>query len=313
VRRTYETVTYGFVAPKTVTVPIGRPGTHLRDNVVMTDYALFRADGDVLVPQDIARSLWRDDQMHGVATSGALARGLEGAVAALGRQDLRPVRYTVDLFRAPSMSPCTVRSSVVREGRRICLVDATLEQDGVAVARAGAIFLAPSENPPGAVWSADDAPTPPPLEVAAVSEEVRVPIFWSEETGWSQNFGEHQNGSRKQTWQTGLPVVLGEKPSPFQAVAGIADATSMVMNWGSAGVEYINTDITLALSRLPVSTEIGLAARERCAHDGIAVGTAVVFDREGPIGTSTVSSLANARRTVDFTEHDFGVEATSGA
>ena len=42
------------------------------------------------------------------------------------------------------------------------------------------------------------------------------------------------------------------------------------------------------------------------AHDGIAVGTATVFDREGPIGTSTVTSLANARRSVDFTKYDFG-------
>lgn len=278
----------------------------------MTDFAMFRAEGDVLIPQDIARSLWRDDQMHGVATSGALARDLERAVGALGRDDLRPARYTVDLFRAPSMSPCTVRSSVVREGARICLVDAVLEQDGRPVARAGAIFLAPSQGPAGAVWSSPDLPQPPPLEIAPVSEEPRVPLF-SSEIGWSQNFAEHQNGSRKQTWQTALPIVVGEKASPFQAVAGVADATSMVMNWGAAGVEYINTDISLSLSRLPVSTEVGLTARERFAADGIAVGTAVVFDREGPIGTSTVTSLANARRTVDFTQHDFGIEETSGA
>ena len=140
-----------------------------------------------------------------------------------------------------------------------------------------------------------------------------MPLFSSDEVGWSQVFAEHQNRSRKQTWQTALPVVLGEKPTPFQSVAGVADATSMVMNWGSAGVEYINTDITLALARLPVSMEIGLSARERFAHDGISVGTAVVFDREGPIGTSTVSSLANAKRTVDFTQHDFGAEETSRA
>jgi len=279
----------------------------------MTQYALFRADGDLLVPQDIARSLWREDQMHGVATSGALAREVESAVAVLGRADLRPARYTVDLFRAPSMAACTVRSSVVREGSRLCLVDAFLEQDGSVVARAGAIFLAATENPPATVWSSEEAPEPPPLELAPVSEEPRVPLFSSEAAGWSQVFADHQNGTRKQTWQTGLPVVLGEQLSPFQAVAGVADATSMVMNWGTAGVEYINTDITLSLSRLPVSTEIGLSARERFAHDGIAVGTAVVFDREGPLGTSTVTSLANARRSVDFTQHDFGQNGSPGA
>ncbi len=62
-----------------------------------------RGDGDVLVPTQLACSLWSDDQMHGVALSGALARSLERAVAETGRTDLRPARYTVDLFRAARM------------------------------------------------------------------------------------------------------------------------------------------------------------------------------------------------------------------
>ena len=35
-------------------------------------------------------------------------------------------------------------------------------------------------------------------------------------------------------------------------------------------------------------------------NDGIAVGTASVFDRSGPLGTVVVAALANARRTVDL-------------
>ncbi|MCZ4499962.1 MAG: hypothetical protein JWQ74_2517 [Marmoricola sp.] len=276
-------------------------------------YALFRAEGDVLVPQDIARSLWRDDQMHGVATSGALAREVENAVTAAGRDDLRPSRYTVDLFKAPSMGPCTMASTVVREGSRLMLVDATLSQDGQVVARASGLFLKATENPPGEVWSPTDVPAPPPAEIAPVSEEPRVPIFFSDGVGWSQNFAEHQNGGRKQTWQTALAIVAGEKPTPFQGLACAADSTSMVVNWGSGGVQYINTDITLAISRVPVSQEIGISAMSWTSHDGISVGTARVFDREGPIGTSTVTSLSNARRAVDFTQHDFTEESINGA
>lgn len=270
-----------------------------------TQFALFRAEGDVLVPQDIARSLWRDDQMHGVATSGALARELENAVIAAGRDDLRPARYTVDLFRAPSMGPCTMASTVIREGSRLMLVDATLSQDGEVVARGSSLFLKPTENPSGQVWGPDDAPVPPPLDIAPVSEEPRVPIFFSDGIGWSQNFAEHQNGGRKATWQTALAIVVGEKPTPFQGLAGAADSTSMVVNWGAEGVQYINTDITLAISRVPVSQEVGISAISWYSNDGIATGTATVFDREGPIGTSTVTSLSNARRSVDFTQHDF--------
>ncbi|MCW2787175.1 MAG: hypothetical protein JWP74_3692 [Marmoricola sp.] len=279
----------------------------------MTKFALFRAEGDVLVPQDISRSLWRSDQMHGVATSGALARELERAVQAAGRDDLRPARYTVDLFKAPSMGPCTMASTVVREGSRLVLLDATLSQEGVVVARASGLFLKETENPDGVVWSPSDGPVPPPLEIAAVSEEPRVPIFYSAEVGWSQNFAEHQNGSRKQTWQTALAIVVGEKPTPFQGLAGAADSTSMVLNWGSAGVQYINTDITLAISRVPVSQEIGLSAVSWYSHDGIATGTAIVFDRRGPIGTSTVTSISNARRSVDFTQHDFTEDSINEA
>lgn len=278
-----------------------------------TKYALFRAEGDVLVPQDIARSLWRADQMHGVATSGALARELENTVAAAGRTDLRPARYTVDLFKAPSMGPCAMAATVVREGSRLMLVDATLTQDGAVVARASGLFLKVAENSPGEVWTPADSPTPPPVEIAAVSEEPRVPIFFSDGVGWSQNFAEHQNSGRKQTWQTALAIVAGERPTPFQALAGAADSTSMVVNWGSEGVQYINTDVTLAISRVPVSQEIGLSATSRTVHDGIATGTCIVFDREGPIGTTTVTSISNAERAVDFTQHDFSEESINGA
>ncbi|MET0837187.1 MAG: thioesterase family protein, partial [Marmoricola sp.] len=156
-----------------------------------------------------------------------------------------------------------------------------------------------------AVWEPDLDLQPPPLEIAPVSEEPRVPLFSSEQIGWTTSFGEHQNGDRKMTWQTGMPVIPEERPSPFVAVASIADAASMVTNWGSNGVEQINTDITLTLARPPASLEIGLAAVDRISSDGIAVGTATVFDRQGRLGAVVVSSIANAKRTVDFGVHDF--------
>jgi hypothetical protein len=267
--------------------------------------SFFTSDGDALVPTGLARSLWSDDQMHGVALSGALARGLERAVADVGRAELRPARYSVDLFRAARMEPCHIQAVVVREGRRLCLVDATLEQGGEPVARASGLFLQPSEQAPGAVWEPGTTFDPPPLDVAPQSDEPRVPLFNSEGIGWSTSFAAHQNGNRKTTWQTGVPVVPEERPSPFVAVASIADAASMVTNWGSNGVEHINTDITLTLVRLPESLEVGLAALDRVSADGIASGVAAVFDRRGRVGSVMVSSLANAKRTVDFEVHDF--------
>jgi hypothetical protein len=264
------------------------------------DLAFFTVAGDRLLPTPLARSMWKDDQMHGVALSGALARAAEHCLADVGRDDLHPARWTVDLFRPASMEPCELTAEVVREGPRICLVDVLLKQHGRRVARASATFLKQTRSAPGQVWSPDDRPAPPPESHVPPSDEPRVPFFHSEGTGWSQSFGEHQNADRKRTWQTGMPVVAGERPTPFQAVASIADATSMVTNWGTNGVEYINTDITLAIARPAVGLEVGLVTADRIEHDGVAVGTATVLDRAGVLGTSMVTSLANAKRVVDF-------------
>jgi len=266
---------------------------------VTDEIAFFTPAGDDLVPTPLACSMWSDDQMHGVALSGALARAAERAVAATGRTDLRPARWVVDLFKQARMRPCSFTTDVVREGSRICLVDVVLLQDGERVARASATFLKPTESAPGEVWAPSERPSPPPLDVAPETDEPRVPFMYSS-SGWSQNFTEHQNAARKGSWSSAIPVVPGEPLTPFQAVAAAADSASMVTNWGTRGVEYINTDIALTLARQPVGVEIGLLATDRVEHDGIASGTTAVFDRAGALGTVTVAALANTRRTVDM-------------
>jgi hypothetical protein len=266
--------------------------------------SFFTTSGDGLMPTELACSLWSENQLHGVALSGAMARALEIAVAELGRDDLRPARYTVDLFRPARRELCHTSTRVVREGNRLCLVDVVLEQGGEPVARASGLFLKHGDPAAGDVWEPTDAPEPPPHEVAPPTDEPQVPLFASDGV-WDPSFGAHQNGGRKTTWQVGVSVVPEEDPSPFVVAASVADATSMVTNWGSNGVEHINTDISLTLARLPVGREIGLHATDRVSQDGIAVGTATVFDRQGRLGTCVVSSISNAKRTVDFEVHDF--------
>lgn len=264
------------------------------------DFAFFAPDGDLLVPQEVALSLWRADQLHGVAVSAALARQAERCLAELGRQDLQPARFTVDLFRPAMKVPTAATATVVRQSGRLCLLDVVLSQDDEPVARASAMFLRPTADPEGRSWVPTTSPEPPPVEVAPVGDRPHIPFLRSGDGEWSQDFSAHQNAERKQTWQTAVPTVAGERPSRFAAVAGIADATSMVTNWGTNGVEFINSDITLTLGRLPEGVQVGLAAVDRVVRDGIAIGTATVFDRAGSIGTAVITSIANQRRTVDF-------------
>lgn len=278
----------------------------------MDDLVFFRRTPEGFEPTPIAAGLWSPDTIHGVAASGLLAKAMEEE---LGDDALIPARYHVDLFRPARMVPTRVRVTTVRSGSRLALLDAELVQDSpdgdeVVCSRAAATFLRPTDATAGEVWGSHDRGTPPPLEFAPETDEPHVPWFRSKK-GWSQTFSDHQNAGRHATWQTALPTVAGERMTPFQAVASIADATSMVTHWGAGGIEYINTDISLALARLPQGVQVGLRTLDHVSADGVAVGTAEVFDRAGTIGTATVTALANTRRTVDLSHE--GVDPTTRA
>ncbi|MBO0842533.1 MAG: thioesterase family protein [Nocardioides sp.] len=261
--------------------------------------AFFRATETGFEPEDLARSLWSHDQMHGVAASGLIARTMEREIDSLGRSELVPSRYHVDLFRPPKMVETYARATVVRNGPRIVLIDVDMVQGETVVARASGTYLQPSANPTGKTWSPSERPTPPPLEIAPVTGDVRLPLFASE-APWSTDFADHQNAGRHQSWQVAVPTVVGEPMTTFQAVASMADSTSMITNWSDHGIEWINTDISLALTRRPVSLEVGLSTVDHVEHEGVAVGTAEVFDRAGTLGTANVTAIANTRRTVDL-------------
>jgi acyl-CoA thioesterase len=80
----------------------------------------------------------------------------------------------------------------------------------------------------------------------------------------------------------------------------IAEATSLVTNLGTQGIGYINGDLTAAFSRLPVDDWIGIQADSHWASDGISVGTATLFDREGAFGSGMVTAIANPAAQIDF-------------
>jgi hypothetical protein len=73
-----------------------------------------------------------------------------------------------------------------------------------------------------------------------------------------------------------------------------ADVTASLVNWGSEGLRFINADYTLTLSRVPEGALIGLASQNHSTHDGIATGTATMFDEHGRIGNSMSVSLAQS-------------------
>jgi acyl-CoA thioesterase len=264
----------------------------IEDSAIMPE-AFFAVDGDSYLPGELTRGPW-GAAMGGQIVGGLLGWGIERSVV---DPDLQPARFTVDLLRPVLLEPVQIRVAVQREGRRIKLVDGTLVQNGRTVARASALFLRRGEHPGGEVWSAPVQMPPPPTDSDEFSPDMPFLIWGYGATGEGSpgiDAGEwEQSHSQKFAWaRLFRPMVQGHPLTPFTRLAFAGDITSSLTHWGTGGLRYINADYTVTASRLPDGEYIGLAAQSHYGTAGVATGSATLFDRHGPIGTSSALALA---------------------
>lgn len=261
--------------------------------------AFFTEDSGAFLPTRFARSLWAPQTLNGPAVCALAARAADSE---FGEAGFRAARFTVDLFKVAREVPTRTRATLIRDGRRIRVVDVDVVQpaasgDGeVVVARATTIFLRESTNPPGDRWISDDPFTPPQVDPLDV-----LPHFGAHGHPWSSDMATGQNGFRKRLWTSAVAVVAGEELTPFQRVAISSESTSLIANWGSTGIGFINCDLTVTMSRLPVGDRIGVDAESHTEHDGISASTCALYDSRGRFGTGMVSAVDNSAALIDFT------------
>ena len=256
------------------------------------------AEDGRFLPTRFAHSHWGDDHLNGPAVVGLAARALE---TACGSPEFMPARLTVDLFRAARGVLTTVDVRVVRDGRRVRSAECDVIQDGRAVARATLVQYRRSAAPPGYVWSVAPAT---PIELP-VPDDALLPHVGSDEQGWTRSPAAHQNTSRKRFYNNAIDVVAGHKNSAFVRAAVLGEATSLVTNLGTKGIGYINGDLTVALARLPVDEWICVQGDTHWACDGIAVGTATLFDSAGAFGSGMTTAVSNPAAQIDFSSRPF--------
>lgn len=258
----------------------------------------FRRDDDgAFLPGPTAQSHWGPDHLNGPALVGLVATVLEEHY---GLPDFLPTRLTVDLFKAARGVPTVASTRLVRDGRRVRNSECELIQDGVVVVRATLVQYLRSAPPRGEEWRAQrEFAGPAELDPA---EHIYV---GSDGAGWSQAIREHQNASRKRTVTKSVTVLGDRKNTPFVNAAMAAESTSLVTNLGSAGVGYINGDLTVALSRLPVDDWVAVEADSHLASDGVSVGTATLFDSLGAFGSGLVTAVSNPAAQIDFANDPF--------
>lgn len=252
---------------------------------------------DRFLPTVSAQSHWGEDHLNGPALVALVARTLEEAH---GLDDFMPARLTVELFKAARGVETTATTRLVRDGRRVRNSECELIQDGAVVVKAVLVQYRRSAAPRGEEWSASTDFVPPPE-----SDDKHPMSMGSDDGGWSSAIADHQNTSRKRTFNRTVDVVSGASNSPFVNAAMAAEGTSLVTNLGTAGVGYINGDLTVALARLPLGDWIGVQADSHLVADGVGVGTATLFDHAGPFGSGTVTAVSNPAAQIDFANDPF--------
>jgi Acyl-CoA thioesterase N-terminal domain/Acyl-CoA thioesterase C-terminal domain len=258
----------------------------------MSEAGFFRAEGDTLVPADFATSPW-GQVLHGRLIGGLTARAAEQARADV--PELACGRLTVDLFRSVPLAPVNVSTRTVRQGRRIVVLDVTVEQDGAPVGQGRAVLLRRSEQPDGTfrplpAWG---APTPAQLGPPRSQASSRWTAPWE---GWPAAGAADGPGGALSggMWVRDVhPLVTGEALTPLVRLAMAADIASPVSHYSSRGLNFINADYTVYLGREPHGEHIGIQPCGHVSERGVAAGQCVIHDERGPVGFVTTAAVAN--------------------
>lgn len=265
--------------------------------------ALFVPDHDGhLLPTDLARGPWSPDALHGGPSAALL-----GAAAEPLLEGMHPARVTVELLRPVPLAPLVTRAEVIRPGRKVRLVRATLAraEDGVEVATATVlgIRLADVELPETSP-AAEPPRQPPPPSVGRPLSDVNGPAAASDSPAFHSAGVEHRFvagdfgalGPATDWIRLRVPVVAGEPTTPLQRVLAAADFGNGISGIAEfAELMYINPDLTVYLHRQPVGEWVCLDAISRLEPNGVGLAESELWDEHGRIGRSLQSLLVEPR------------------
>lgn len=234
---------------------------------------------------------WDPRFQHGGPPSALLGRAVEQCAP---REDLMVARVTVELLGAVPVAELEVEARLVRPGRSVELVEATLVADRRLVARAQAWRVKRTEGvevpsrarlAPALPGVADEGATPGWVDGYLQAMEWR----WAQ--GHLLEPGPAVGWARMRE-----ALVDDEPPSALQRVLVLADSGNGVSSALDIGSwQFINPELSVHLHREAVGEWVGIDASTTVTQGGVGLATSVLSDLEGPIGVGAQSLLVQPR------------------
>lgn len=265
----------------------------------MAERALFLREGDGFVATELSQGAWDPRHANGGSTLALLAHCLDD-VPTLVPMTLG--RLTADLVRPLTLGrPLSVTASVVREGKKIQLVDLELRADGELCARAGALRLRDADlgalpgHPVGAPVGAG-APLAPPEEAVSLRDTSTAPAGFLQAV--DMRYAPTADGSGRGVWvRLEVPVVAGEPVRPASRMALAFDyANNINVSMDAGTATTINPDVTAQVLRQATGEWFALTGQTRFNPAlGRGVSTAELSDLDGLAAVVTVGQLVQPR------------------
>jgi hypothetical protein len=191
-----------------------------------------------------------------------------------------------------------VEAEVVRPGRRVEMVRATLtDDDGEALVRAQGWRLraeAVSFEPPSGF-----PPVPPGPEDAQPGTFPDIGFDVGYHTAMDYRFvdgGFTELGPATVWMRMGVPLLPGEQPTPLQRILTAADSgngVSVALDW--TRYLFINVDLSVHLHRMPEGEWVCLDAVTLPEANGVGIADTRLFDERGAIGRGAQTLLIAER------------------
>jgi hypothetical protein len=269
--------------------------------------AFFEPRDDGFAASELTRGPWDPDAQHVGPPAALIAREVERLPA----DEPRIVgRITYEILRPVPIDTLWVEARIVRPGRSVEMVEATLRDERDELVRARAWRLRAAEigldgeldwdgKGGEAVLRRDEAPPAPDDGEAFDVEFFPTGQSVGYHTAMEYRFvaGSFTRPGPATAWLRMLhPLVPGEEPSPVQRVAIAADSGNGISSpLDFRRFIFINVDLTIHLGRPPAGEWICLDSTTIPDETGIGITDTALYDERGALGRAAQTLLVGKR------------------
>lgn len=241
-----------------------------------------RIDDRTFRPTEHATGAWNPDEQHICPALGLMVHCVEFQQSARRPDDLQLGRLSYDIYGTVPVAAFTIDVEVLRPGRTIELVRATLTHEGRTIVDLRAWYLRRADSSAVAGHFFDPLPSRdemPPFDLSGVwpggliaSAEMR---------------SVDREPGRARSWiRPRVPLLAGEEISPVAAASGLLDiANGIAVRAEPGDVMFANIDLSAHFFRQPATSWLGFDTGVAFGPDGVGETHTVLHDETGPVGT----------------------------